>query len=54
MAGLVLRFSGFIQARRPVLACLRVAMEEATSVKALASRDRAPKSSMSASSISVR
>ncbi len=54
IAGVVLRFSGFIQALRLALACLSGPIEEPTSVKAVASGARAPKSSLSAVSISVR
>jgi len=53
-AGVGLRFSGFIQAAMWALACFRVPIEEATSVKAVASRERAPKSVLSADSISSR
>ncbi len=54
IAGVVLRFSGFIQPRSWALAYFNVPMDEAISVKAVASFDRAPKSSFNACSISAR
>ena len=54
IAGVVLRFSGFIQALRLAFAALSPPIEPATSVKALASADRDPKSALSAASMPAR
>ena len=54
IAGVVGRFSAFIHFWTWALACLRVEIDEATSVKAEASFERAPKSVFRASSISTR
>ena len=54
MAGVGWRFSGRIHLARFSLACLSGPMEAAMSVKAVASREREPKSSLTASSMARR
>ena len=51
MAGVVLRFSGRIQAFRLALACFSGPMEAETSVRPVTALDREPKSAFSASAI---